>query len=138
MDINSERLKRSETYGKLREWAERLKKFEGVPDMYRDIPSYPQELTEEFKEASTQRATDRTRADFLEKHLDYLDNVRRQIQLKDPGYLKLQQLIAENSDTYNSGQFSVGLDPYKEMRMFSERIKGTANPFFFRINGSCS
>lgn len=130
MDINSEWLKRSETYGKLREWAERLKKFEGVPDMYRDIPSYPQELTEEFKEASTQRATDRTRADFLEKHLDYLDNVRRQIQLKDPGYLKLQQLIAENSDTYNSGQFSVGLDPYKEMRMFSERIKGTANPFF--------
>ena len=103
-NINSEWLKRSETYGKLREWVERLKKFEGVPDMYRDIPSYPQELTEEFKEASTQRATDKTRAAFLEKHLDYLDSVRRQIQLKENyNNLLLKTRILTIADNFQSG-----------------------------------
>lgn len=129
-NIDSERLNRAESYGKIREWAERLKKFEGVPDMYRDIPSYPQVLTDEYKALDTPRASDAARAVFLDKHLDYLDSVRRQVQLKDPGYLKLQQLIAENSESYPGGQFAVGIDPYKEMRTFADRIKGTANPFF--------
>lgn len=129
-NINSEGLNRAETYGRLREWAERLKKFEGVPEMYRDIPSYPQALTNEYRAVSSPKASDEARSAFLNKHIDYLDSVRRQIQLKDPGYLKLQQIIAENSDNYPGGQFSVGLDPYREMRGFADRVKGTANPFF--------
>lgn len=129
VDINSELFNRSEAYGKLREWAERLKKFEGVPDMYRDIPSYPQALTDEYRAVNAPKASDEARSAFLDKHLDYLDSVRRQIQLKDPGYLKLQQLIAENSDDYPGGQFSVGLDPSRELQLFSNRIKNTADAF---------
>ena len=128
-NIDSERFTRAETYGKLREWAERLKKFEGVPDMYRDIPSYPESLTREFEQVNTEKASDEARAAFLDRHLDYLDTVRRQIQLKDPGYLKTQQLIAENYGEHPSGAFSVGLDPSKELRFFANQVQGDVDPF---------
>ena len=130
MDINSERSKRAETYGKLREWTERLKKFEGVPEMYRDIPSYPESLTREFQELDKETADENARAAFLDKHLDYLDTVRRQVQLKDPGYLKTQQIIAENYGKYPGGAFSVGLDPAKEMQLFANEVRGDVTPFF--------
>jgi hypothetical protein len=103
VNINSERSKRAETYGKLREWTERLKKFEGVPEMYRDIPSYPESLTREFQELDKETADENARAAFLDKHLDYLDTVRRQVQLKDPGYLKTQETIARNYGNYPGG-----------------------------------
>ena len=130
MDINSERAKRSDTYGKLREWTERLKKFEGVPEMYRDIPSYPESLTREFQELDKETADENARAAFLDKHLDYLDTVRRQVQLKDPGYLKTQEIIARNYGNYPGGAFSVGLDPAKEMQLFANEVRGDVTPFF--------
>lgn len=127
--IDSERFTRSETYGKLREWAERLKKFEGVPEMYRDIPSYPESLTKEFERLNVPTADEGAQAAFLDRHIDYLDSVRRQVQLKDPGYLKTQQIIAENYDKYPGGAFSVGLDPAKELQLFSREVEGDAKPF---------
>jgi hypothetical protein len=128
-NIDPERFTRAETYGKLREWAQRLKEFEGVPDMYRDIPSYPESLTREFQELDTLKASDEARAAFLDKHLDYLDTVRRQVQLKDPGYLKTQELIAQNYDKYPGGAFSVGIDPAKEIQFFADQIEGDVTPF---------
>jgi hypothetical protein len=127
--IDSPRFTRAETYGKLREWAERLKNFEGVPDMYRDIPSYPESLTKEFNRLDREDADEAARASFLDKHLDYLDTVRRQVQLKDPGYLKTQQVIAENYDKYPGGAFSVGLDPAKELQLFGSQVQGDVTPF---------
>jgi len=128
-NINSERFNRAEIYGKLREWAERLKKFEGVPEMYRDIPSYPESLTKEFQKLDKNEGDEAPRAAFLDKHLDYLDTVRRQVQLTDPGYLKTQQIIAENYGNYPGGAFSVGLDPAKELQLFANQVQGDVTPF---------
>lgn len=118
-DINSERFNRAESYGKFREWAERLKNFEGVPEMYRNIPSYPESLTEEYNRLNNPSASESAQADFLNRHLDYLADVKRKIQLTDPGYLRLQQLISNESQDYPGGAFSVGLDPGAELNLFN-------------------
>jgi hypothetical protein len=128
-NINSERFNRAETYGKLREWAERLKKFEGVPELYRDIPSYPDSLKQEYVKASPLEADPAAKEAFLERHLDYLDAVRQQIQRKDPGYLKLQELISKEYSNYPGGAFSVGLDPSRELSLFSELTPGNIRTF---------
>lgn len=128
-NINSERFNRAETYGKLREWAERLKNFEGVPEMYRNIPSYPESLKQEYAKASPYEADPAAKEAFLERHLDYLDSVRQKIQRTDPGYLKLQELIAKEYSNYPGGAFSVGLDPSRELSLFSELTPGNIRTF---------
>lgn len=81
------------------EWAERLKAFEGVPQMYRDIPSYSESLTSDYNKLKPDGDFDKKEA-FLENHLDYLDSVRQKVQRTDPGYLKLQELISKEYQNY--------------------------------------
>lgn len=128
-DIQSDRFNRAERYGKLREWAERLKAFEGVPEMYRDIPSYPESLKAEYANIDPYSADADPKTAFLEKHIDYLDSVRQKIQRTDPGYLKLQELISREYENYPGGAFSVGLDPSRELSLFSELTPGNIRTF---------
>jgi hypothetical protein len=128
-DIQSDRFSRAERYGKLREWAERLKAFEGVPEMYRNIPSYPESLKTEFRNIDSYSADPDLKTQFLEKHLDYLDSVRQKVQRTDPGYLKLQELISKEYENYPGGAFSVGLDPSRELSLFSELTPNNLRTF---------
>lgn len=123
------RLTRAETYGRLREWAERLKAFEGVPDMYRDIPSYSEALTADYNKLNLFSEDVGSGQAFLENHLDYLDSVRQKIQRTDPGYLKLQELVSKEYQNYPGGAFSVGLDPRSELNVFSKLVPESTNTF---------
>lgn len=122
------RLSKAESYGRLREWAERLKAFEGVPQMYRDIPSYSESLTADYENLKPYGDFDKKEA-FLENHLDYLDSVRQKVQRTDPGYLKLQEIISKEYQNYPGGAFSVGIDPSSELRLFSDLVPGSINTF---------
>lgn len=97
--------------------------------MYRNIPSYPESLTNEYNRLNTPTADEGARAAFLDRHLDYLGDVRRKIQLTDPGYLRLQQLISNEYQDYPGGAFSVGLDPGAELNLFNRLTPENVNTF---------